>query len=72
MKLKKKKKADLSRLDEDVIHNLNTSLANEFGMVKTKLMNLEAQEKHQEEEMNEARMMILDQQNLIKYSIEGY
>ncbi|KAK1434575.1 hypothetical protein QVD17_00322 [Tagetes erecta] len=44
---KKKKKKDVhASLDEDAICGLNTPLANEFGMVKTKLMNLETRENH--------------------------
>ncbi|KAK1427987.1 hypothetical protein QVD17_16787 [Tagetes erecta] len=53
-------------LDEDVIRGLNTSLANELSMVKTKLMNVEERERHKESEMEDLRKIVLDQQVLIK------
>lgn len=42
-------------LDEDVIRNVNTSLTNELSMVKTKIINLEAREKHRKEEMSDMK-----------------
>lgn len=57
---RRKKKVDRSGLDQDVIHNLNTALANELSMVKTKLMKLESREKHMEVEMNEMRKLLVD------------
>ncbi|KAK1432171.1 hypothetical protein QVD17_09063 [Tagetes erecta] len=50
---KKKKIVDRSKLDEDVIQNVNTSLAKELSMMKTKLMNLKEMEKYREVEMFE-------------------
>ncbi|KAK1411478.1 hypothetical protein QVD17_38027 [Tagetes erecta] len=49
----KKKRADQAGLGENVIRNLNTSLANELGAVRTMLINLENIEKHQKKEMIE-------------------
>lgn len=55
-----------SELDMDVIRNLKPSLDNELSMVKTKIINLEKREKHQEVEMEEMRRMLFDQHALIK------
>lgn len=63
---RKQKKDDRSGLDEDVIRNVNTSLANDLGMIKTKLMNMEECERHREAEMEDMRKTILDQRVLIK------
>ncbi|KAK1428032.1 hypothetical protein QVD17_16859 [Tagetes erecta] len=63
---KKTEKKGAAGLDEDVIRGLNTSLANELSMVKTKLMNLEERERHRESEMEDLRKIVLDQQCLIR------
>ncbi|KAK1407771.1 hypothetical protein QVD17_39398 [Tagetes erecta] len=62
----RKVKASAAGLDEDVIRGLNTSLANELSIVKTKLMNLEKRERHYETEMEDLRKIVLDQHCLIK------
>jgi len=53
---------DARGLDEDVIQNLDTSLANELSMVKTKLINVEERERHREAEIRDLRKLTLDQQ----------
>jgi len=64
--VKKSEKKSFAGLDEDVIRGLNTSLANELSMVKTKLINVEERERHRESEMNDLSKIVLDQQVLIK------
>ncbi|KAK1431777.1 hypothetical protein QVD17_08415 [Tagetes erecta] len=44
----KKKKASQAGLDDDMIHGLNTYVVNDLGMLRTKIINLEAKEKHRE------------------------
>ncbi|KAK1406292.1 hypothetical protein QVD17_41585 [Tagetes erecta] len=64
--MKKPEKKGFAGMDEDVIRGLNTSLANELSMVKTKLMNVEERERHRESEMEDLSRIVLDQQVLIK------
>ncbi|KAK1431949.1 hypothetical protein QVD17_08767 [Tagetes erecta] len=62
----KPEKKGFAGLDEDVIRGVNTSLANELSMIKTKLINAKERERHKESEMDDLRRIVLDQQVLIK------